>query len=66
MVMANLFGKKIQALRARTGLSQAKFAQAVEVKVRTLQGWEIGKSVPEYAHLILEALQARVKARRKK
>ena len=42
------------------------FAEAVQVNKRTLQGWEIGRSVPEYAHLILEAVDARVKARKER
>ncbi len=45
-------------------MSQRAFAKAMDLNLRTLQGWEIGKSVPEYAHLILEALEARVKARK--
>lgn len=36
----------IRSIRVQTGLSQAKFAQAVGIPVRTLQQWEQGKSSP--------------------
>ena len=38
--------KRIQALRAQTGLSQSKFAARFGISVRTLQQWEQGKSAP--------------------
>ena len=36
-------------MRAKTGLSQARFAKAFEIDVRTLQDWEQGRRVPERA-----------------
>ena len=36
----------IKAIREQTGLSQAKFAHAAGIPVRTLQQWEQGKSSP--------------------
>lgn len=39
----------IQEIRSSTGLSQSKFAAALEIPVRTLQNWERGgRSCPEY------------------
>lgn len=39
----------IKEIRTSTGLSQAKFAGAIEIPVRTLQKWEQGeRSCPEY------------------
>ncbi len=35
--------------RARTGLSQSKFASLLGVSVRTLQGWEQGRKQPSGA-----------------
>jgi len=61
-----LFSKRIKALRASIGLSQSQFAGSVGVRLWTLRNWEQGRYVPEYADLISEALEARVKAWRKK
>lgn len=36
-------------IRATTGLSQARFAKAFGIDVRTLQDWEQGRRVPERA-----------------
>ncbi len=36
----------IADIRARTGLSQAKFARLLGVSVRTLQEWEQGRRAP--------------------
>ena len=44
----------IKMLRARTGLSQSKFAERFAIPVRTLQGWERGKHVPDYVIFLLE------------
>jgi transcriptional regulator with XRE-family HTH domain len=33
----------IKELRAQTGLSQSKFANKFNIKVKTLQCWELGK-----------------------
>lgn len=48
----------IKELRERTGLSQSKFAARYGIPVRTLQGWEIGKRVPDYViHLLERCIQ---------
>ena len=39
----------IAKTRARTGLSQARFAQLLGVSVRTLQDWEQGRRAPSGA-----------------
>lgn len=38
----------IKEIRNITGLSQSQFAAKYDIPVRTLQGWEVGKTVPEY------------------
>lgn len=39
----------VASIRARTGLSQAKFAALLGVSVRTLQDWEQGRRAPSGA-----------------
>ena len=39
----------VSAVRERTGLSQARFAQLLGVSVRTLQEWEQGRRAPSGA-----------------
>jgi putative transcriptional regulator len=39
----------VAATRAKTGLSQARFAQLLGVSVRTLQDWEQGRRAPSGA-----------------
>lgn len=39
----------ITAIRDKTGLSQARFAQLLGVSVRTLQDWEQGRRAPSGA-----------------
>ena len=43
----------IKEIRNKTGLSQSQFASKYNIPVRTLQGWEIGKHVPEYVVQLL-------------
>lgn len=43
----------IVGIRSRTGLSQSKFAHKYRIPVRTLQGWEAGKNVPDYVLKLL-------------
>jgi len=43
----------VAAARARTGLSQAAFAEALRISVRTLQEWEQGRRQPSGAALSL-------------
>ena len=46
---------KIKAIRAKTGLSQAKFSEAYEIPKRSIENWEAGKRVPpEYVVNLLE------------
>jgi putative transcriptional regulator len=40
----------IAAIRSRTGLSQARFAELLGVSVRTLQEWEQGRRAARRAH----------------
>ena len=49
----------LRALRAEElKMSQAELAQAIHVSVRTLQGWEIGRSlVPEPVILLVKVLK---------
>ena len=44
----------IKEIRALSGLSQGKFAEQYGIPVRTEQGWEAGKSVPQYFLDLLE------------
>ena len=38
---------KVKMIRQATGLSQARFAKAIDVAVGTLQNWEQGRRAPE-------------------
>lgn len=38
--------QSIKEIRQSTGLSQAKFCEALEIPRRTLEDWETGKSNP--------------------
>ena len=44
----------IKDIRTLTGLSQSKFAERYGIPVRTLQGWEAGKKVPDYVLVLLD------------
>ena len=50
-------GKKLKTIREQMGLSQSRFAHALRTSVRTLQGWEVGKSVPTPAVVLAELLR---------
>lgn len=39
----------VAAIREKTGLSQARFAELLGVSVRTLQDWEQGRRIPSGA-----------------
>lgn len=52
-------GKDIADLRAFIGLTQADFAQALGISVRTLQGWEQDRRRPEGPSLALLRIAAR-------
>ncbi|HCT05417.1 MULTISPECIES: DNA-binding transcriptional regulator [unclassified Pseudomonas] len=48
---------KVKEIRQATGLSQARFAKAIDVPVGTLQNWEQGRREPEGpARALLRAL----------
>lgn len=49
----------VSAIRERTGLSQARFAELLGVSVRTLQEWEQGRRVPSGAARTLLRIAAR-------
>ncbi|WP_310625777.1 helix-turn-helix domain-containing protein [Limnohabitans sp.] len=50
---------ELRASRAMTGMSQAEFANACRVSVRTLQEWEQGRKVPSGAAQSLLKLVSR-------
>ena len=49
----------VATIRAKTGLSQARFAQLLGVSVRTLQDWEQGRRAPSGAARTLLMVAAR-------
>ncbi|THD71394.1 helix-turn-helix domain-containing protein [Thalassobius vesicularis] len=49
----------VQAIRARTGLSQVAFARSIGVKKATLLNWEQGRRHPEGPARVLLALIAK-------
>ena len=49
----------VSAVRERTGLSQARFAELLGVSVRTLQEWEQGRRAPSGAARTLLLIAAR-------
>lgn len=46
----------VAAIREKTGLSQARFAQLLGVSIRTLQDWEQGRRAPSGAARTLLAV----------
>lgn len=45
----------IKELRTKTGLSQKKFAELVNIPVKTIQAWEIeGRKPPIYVEELIE------------
>lgn len=52
-------GEDIAALRKFVGLTQAEFAQAMEISVHTLRNWEQGRRKPEGPALALLRIAAR-------
>ncbi len=58
-------GEKIKEICKELGLSQRRFAEAMRTSVRTLQGWEIGKSVPPPALVLAELLRDSQDVRRR-
>jgi putative transcriptional regulator len=49
-------GPDIKAIRAKTGLSQAKFCQAFAIQKRALEDWEQGRRSPSGPALVLLTL----------
>jgi putative transcriptional regulator len=49
----------VASVRARTGLSQSRFASLLGVSVRTLQDWEQGRRVPSGAARTLLLIASR-------
>ncbi|MEO6096789.1 MAG: helix-turn-helix domain-containing protein, partial [Fibrobacteria bacterium] len=45
-----------KAIRAELGLSQAGMAKVLRVATKTLQGWEIGKPIPEPVFMLMELI----------
>ena len=52
-------GEDIAALRNFIGLTQAEFAQAIEITIHTLRNWEQGRRKPEGPALALLKIAAR-------
>ena len=52
-------GQDIADLRAFVGFTQKKFAAALGISIRTLQGWEQGRRRPEGPSLALLRIAAR-------
>jgi len=45
-----------KAIRAELGLSQAGMAKVLRVATKTLQGWEIGKPIPDPIFILVELI----------
>ncbi len=52
-------GADVAALRSFVGLSQTRFAEALEISVHTLRNWEQGRRSPEGPALALLRIAAR-------
>ena len=50
---------RVAAIREKTGLSQARFAELLGVSVRTLQDWEQGRRAPSGAARTLLVIAAK-------
>ena len=49
--------EKLQTLRGKTGLSQAKFARKFEIPVHTYESWEMEiRKPPEYVIRMIELI----------
>lgn len=47
--------EQIKSIRSSTGMSQARFSEAYEIPVRTIQDWERGiRTPPPYVIKLLE------------
>lgn len=54
-------GAKIKKLRAKLNMSQSQFSKSFGIPVRTIQGWEQGKSeaAPYIVYLLTEVCKVR-------
>ena len=48
--------RKFKAVRAELGLSQSGMAKVLRVATKTLQGWEIGKPIPDPVFILVELI----------
>ena len=56
-----VFSIELKKLRAKTGLSQFNFSELVGISSRTLQNWEIDRTIPDNAHLLLAGMKSLIK-----
>ena len=47
------FAARVKDLRARLRLSQDEFARDYSLNKKTVQGWELGKKVPDHGNRLL-------------
>jgi DNA-binding transcriptional regulator YiaG len=47
------FAARVKELRRRLSLSQEEFARDYNLQKKTLQGWELGKKIPDHGNLSL-------------
>lgn len=47
------FAVRLKELRARLGMSQEDFARDYDLQKKTVQGWELGKKVPDHGNRLL-------------
>ena len=55
------FSVSLKKIRSKTGLSQAEFAELIGISPRTLQNWEIDRTIPDNAHLLLVGMKTLIK-----
>jgi transcriptional regulator with XRE-family HTH domain len=48
------FGKNLQTLRQRVGLSQSELAAKAGIPVKTIQNWEISRRTPRWIVLLVK------------
>lgn len=51
--MKEHFAARLKELRIRLKLSQEEFARDYNLQKKTLQGWELGKKVPDHGNRLL-------------
>lgn len=60
------FADQLRAWRARRGLSQSQAAAVLQVSVRTVQGWELGRPPGAFTRRAIEAVLGTPSRLRKK